>query len=137
MPSFLGIGRPFVSSQTVTSTVPIGERICPGQVVSFMCMTRGSPTIAWGSREYIDVGSQLEFAIFNNLGEKRTSPIYPDTVATLVNKSVEDGVQILTSVLHIIASEQFSAFSISCFHGNGSRNTITLFLQGELIYMHP
>ena len=107
--------------------------MCPGQEISFMCVTQDSPIIAWGSREYIDVGSLLEFAIFNNPGDKRISPINHDTVATLVNRNTEDGVQILSSVLRIVASAQFSTFSISCFHGNGTKSSITVFLQGELI----
>ena len=125
-----------VSALTINSTVPAGEHVCPEQDITFTCETRGSPTIAWASFDYIDVGSQLEFAVFNHLGDKRISPINPNTVATLVGSSInDDGEQILVSELHLMASSQFPTFSISCIHGNGTESTITIFVQGEFIIL--
>ena len=123
-----------VSAPTLSSTVPAGVPVCPGQEITFTCETEGSPTIAWESIDYIDVGSQLEFGAFNHPGVSRTSPINLDTVATLVGSSItEDGEQVLISELHLIALSRFPIFSVSCVHGNGTKNTIAIFVQGKLI----
>ena len=91
-----------------------------------------SPTIAWASVDYIDIGSQLEFGAFNMPGDMRISPITHDTVATLVkNRIDEDERQILISELHLIVLPQFPMFSISCFHGNGTGITTNISVQGE------
>ena len=100
----------------------------------FACSTEDSPTIAWASVDYIDVGSQLEFAAFNRRGDMRTSPINPDTFATLIeNRIDEDGRRILISELRLIVLPQLPMFSISCFHANGTGITNTIYVQGELI----
>ena len=135
MALFFFLGGMLAFALTITSSVPIGGHVCPGQEITFTCVTQGSPTIAWASSEYIDRGSYIEFAVFNRPGDVGISPINPNTIATLVDNKIEDGAQILRSVLHIIASAKFSIFSISCFHGNGTGDTITLFLQSELIIL--
>ena len=122
-----------VSALTLSSTVPAGNNVCPGEEITFTCMTEGSPTIAWESIDYIDIGSQIEFAVFNHPGDRRTSPINPDTVAILVGSSInQDGEQILISELRLRVLPQFPTFSVSCVHGNGTKNTIAMFIQGEL-----
>ena len=132
---FLGPGGVLVSALTLSSTVSARQHVCPGQEVNFTCSTEDSPTIAFASVEYIDIGSQLEFAIFNSPGEMRISPINPETVATLVENSInEDRRQIiLVSVLRLIILPQFPMFTISCFHANGTGITTTLSVQGELM----
>ena len=122
------------SALTLSSTVPARQNVCPGQVLTFTCSTEDSPTIAFASVEYIDVGSQLEFAVFNQPGKTRISPINPDTNATLVRNSVnENGRRILTSKLRLIVLPQFPMFTISCFHANGTGIATTISVQGELL----
>ena len=126
-----------VSALTLSSTVPAGVRVCPGQEITFTCVTEDSPTIAWESFDYIDVGSLLEFGAFNHPGDSRTSPINPDTVATLVGISInKHGEQVLASELRLIPIPQFPISSVSCVHGNGTKSTIVLSVQGELINYH-
>jgi hypothetical protein len=97
-------------------------------------MIEDSPTIAFASVDYIDVGSQLEFAAFNRPGDTSTSPINPNTVAALVENSINaDRRQILISELRLRVSPQYPTFSISCFHANGTGITITIIsVQDEL-----
>ena len=101
----------------------------------FTCETRGSPIIAWTSEEYIERGAtQLNFATFNSIGATKTSPIHPNTIATLTNNTMEDGVQVLVSELRIRALSQFLNSSVTCIHiGNGTTNT-TMF---QVFGMYP
>ena len=108
------------------------QNLCPGEEVNITCETRGSPILAWTSDEYIEQsGSYLEFTPFNNVGETRVSPVNPNTVATLINKTVEDGVQVLVPQLRITAQSQFMNPSVTCIDvGWGSQNTIWLHVLG-------
>ena len=125
-----------VSALTLSSTAPASNHVCPGEEIVFTCSTVDSPTIAFASMEYIDVGSQLEFTAFNRPGYTRISPVNTDTVAILIENGIdEDGRWILISELHLIVLPQFPMFSISCFHGNGTGITNTISVEGELIIM--
>ena len=96
-----------------------------GEIITFTCVTRGSPILAWTSDQYIEQGgTQLEFATFNNEGETRSSPINTDTVATLTRKAVENSQQVLESQLRITTLPSFPTFSVSCIHiGRGEMDT--------------
>ena len=125
-----------VSSQVLNSSVPVGElnRLCPNQQISFTCLVKGSLIITWRSDQYIAMGSPLELSRSENIGFNRTSPMYPSTVAILTNKSTEDGVQVLESVLRIETRADIFNFSISCLHANGSSEIINLQLLSKFAY---
>ena len=108
------------------------QNLCPGEEVTITCKTRGSALLAWASEEYIGArGTRLEFATFNNIGDIRTSHMNPNTVATLINKTVEDGVQVLVSQLRITAQSQFMNPSVTCTNGRfGTQNTTRLHILG-------
>ena len=104
--------------------------LCPGEEINITCETRGSTIIAWTSNEYIEQGgTQLEFATFNTVGEVRISPVNPNTVATLINKTTEGGRQVLRSQLHIIASADSIVTCINV--GGGTTNAISIRLLGK------
>ena len=130
---FLGIFS-IVNPQSLSSDLP-EDPVCPGVIVTFTCETRGSSALAWASDEYIaSDGSRLEFATFNSIGDRRTSPVNLNTVATLVNKT--DG--ILVSELHIKALSQFLNSSVACIVGS-KRNTTLVQVLGMCmisIYSH-
>ena len=104
------------------------QDLCPGDIVTFTCETRGSPIIAWTSEEYIERGAtQLDFATFNSIGTEEISPVNPNTVATLINNTIEDGVQVLVSQLRIIVSATFSTSTVTCIDiGTGTINPIMI-----------
>ena len=98
---------------------------CPGEIISITCETRGSPILAWTSDEYIEQGgTQLAFGTFNAVNFTRVSPVNPNTIATLIENTVENGVSVLVSTLRIKALSAFLSSSVNCIHsGNGNTNS--------------
>ena len=94
------------------------------------CETRASPIIAWRSTAYID--DQLEFNRFSSVGDTRNSLVY-NTTATLTANRMDNGVQVLVSVLHITVRSDVSSTSVICVHDNGSEAMITLHLLSMLL----
>ena len=106
-----------VSSQLVTITTDIsaGEIVCPGNEVIFTCVVRDTGIIAWTSDEYI--GDRLEFNSRDMFGETRQGSIDPNTIATFVNSSIEEGsILVLVSQLRIIVSSISLTPSVTCIH---------------------
>ena len=92
------------------------QNLCPGDEVNIICETRGSSVMAWSSDEYIGLGSLLEIRIVDNIGDRCTSSVNPNTIATLINNTVEDGVQVLVSQLHIRVLSQLMSSSVTCIN---------------------
>ena len=90
------------------------QNLCPGEEVIITCEMRGSSVMAWISDEYIGSGSPLHFLIIDNIGDWHTSSINPNTIATLVNNTVEDGVQVLVSQLRIRVLSPLMNSSVTC-----------------------
>lgn len=105
-----------MSSQliTVTSTITVGEIVCPGEEVIFTCETRGSLTIAWTSDEYIN--DRLEFNTGDDLDGVLPGFIDRNTMATFVNDTVEGTTRVLVSQLRIIVSSISLTPSVTCIH---------------------
>lgn len=117
---------PLSKTQIISSTLTDDPFQCPGQRVVFTCVTRGSPTIAWTSQEYIGpVGVRLLLASFHDIGSPIESQINPNVVASLVNKSNDGGMQVLESELSLVISSDIPTATITCVHGNGTPNTTT------------
>ena len=116
-------------SQRIISPQP-GElqNLCPGEEVNITCEARESSLIAWASDDYIGAdGVQLEFILFDSIGTTRTSSMNPNTVATLINKTVEEGVHVLVSQLRIRTMSQFLNSSVTCIDvSSGTWYTITI-----------
>ena len=103
-----------VNSQILSSNLT-GEPLCPGDIATFTCETRGSYILVWSSDEYIgSSGTQLEFLTIDIVGRVLVSPINPNTFATLISNTIEDGVRVLVSTLRIRALSQFLNSSVTC-----------------------
>ena len=122
----------------LNSTINVGDTVCPGQVITFTCETRGSEVLAWTSNDFIGEGSRLQFADFNNLNLMHTGTV-PGTVATFITNTVVDGTIVLVSQLKIKVpdSESFSSPFVSCVHVRGDVNeTINFRSFGTLTHTH-
>ena len=108
------------------------QNLCLGEEVTITCETRGSAVLAWASEEYIGArGTRLHFTTFSNIGDIRASLMNLNTVATLINNTVEDGIQVLVSQLRITAQSQFMNPSVTCINiGFGTQNTTRLHVLG-------
>ena len=106
------------------------QNLCPGEEVNITCETRGSLLIAWASEEYIGTAIWLEFTTFNSIGDTVTL-MNPNTVATLINKTVEEGIEVLVSQLRITTLSQFMNSSVTCINVRiGTRNSTRLHVLG-------
>ena len=93
-----------IENVTISSTISSTQRVCPGERITFTCVTRGSLITAWLSEEYIGAGGvRVEFAAVD-IGE--SVQIDQDTVATLISAEVVNSTRILTSQLTITATSQ-------------------------------
>ena len=89
----------------VSSSLESGQYPCPGQNITFTCVTRRSKVLAWSSDEYIGTGgSQLHSKYVDQEGHVVYSSSVPSTFVTLVSKTRENGSLILKSQLHITVS---------------------------------
>ena len=128
---------PLSKTQVITSTLTDDQRQCPGQPVVFTCVTRGSQTIAWTSLEYIGpAGVRLLLASFDVIGSPIVSQINPSVQASLVNRSLDNGVQVLESELHIVISSEFPSATISCVLSNGTQSDATFQVLGMYEKFH-
>lgn len=107
------------------------RNLCPGEEVNITCETRGSPIIAWTSDVYIETGgTQLEFASFSSIGDTSVSPVNPNTIAILVNNTIEGGMQVLVSQLRIIVSDDSGI--IRCINvGGGTSTAVSIQTLGD------
>ena len=104
------------------------------QVVIFTCITRGSPTLAWSSNDYIGSGLLVEFLSINDQGETRS--YNNGTIATLTYKRVDGSVFVLESTLRIQASRMYPTSTVSCHNvGQDSRDDITFHVLGKKIFL--
>ena len=81
-------------SQKIHSTVSNGQSVCPGEIVHFTCITSGSLVHSW----YISDNANFmaQFGTFDTIGRVvKDNSIF----ANLTRNSVENGVQVLESLL--------------------------------------
>ena len=126
----------------LSSSLSEGQRVCPGDAISFTCVTNGSASLAWSSDDYIGQGGvQLEFASYHDPGRiarNRASPI--GTQAILVSKEIEENETqgILESQLNVMVISDYQIATIKCLHvDTGSQETTRFQLLGmacELYY---
>ena len=118
---------PMCYSQTITNKPAEGDFQCPGQVLVFTCMTRGSLIITWESAEYIGA-NRLQFSDSRSMGDEESAS---GTVANLTRNFNESGEQVLESQLRITVGSDVSFPSITCKRDNGTSDSVTLrVLQG-------
>ena len=108
--------------------------VCPNATVNFYCSTWGSTTIAWSSDAYIGPAgshgtSQLQFNIESDVKHTKRDEYNSDTVATLINKSVDHDQLKLESTLEIRATLNSS---VTCHHSSeGTSRTINITVLSE------
>lgn len=119
----------------LSTSLPEGRDVCPGDAITFTCVTNGSASLAWSSDDYIGRGGiQLEFASFDNPGKiarNRISPI--GTQASLISKEIEENKTqgILESQLNVIVTSDYLNPSIKCLSvDTGIQETTSFQLLG-------
>ena len=118
-----------VNPVMLTSTLSDKQVACPGDIVKFTCVTRGSLIIAWLSDNYID--GRVEFASVD-VGRPRV--INSNAVATLVSAEVVNEIRILTSQLMITITSDYLNSTITCLHvGLLINASISLGIPGVLV----
>ena len=93
-----------------------GGSVCP-RVVTFTCVTTGSPTIAWSSNQYIGMGNaQLTFAAsVNAVGDSFISRIDDRNIAIFTQNNINtNGERELESILRLYILPNSGRASISC-----------------------
>ena len=99
-----------------------------GEIITFTCIIRESPILAWRCDEYIGHDAQIEFLSVDPPGYMVVSH---NANATLNNVTQDNGVIVLNSTLRIQASSQFSRASVSCENvGLGTRYTAYFGVSG-------
>ena len=107
----------FLQPVEINSTVADGDVLCPGQVISFTCETRGSGTIAWSSSDYIGQGFELPFSVTETVGGVyQYSTINHTTFAKLLCNEIIDETPVLKSELTLTVSAAFTSPSVTCEH---------------------
>ena len=106
--------------------------VCPGQSVTFTCMTVGSTILAWSSSHYIsDTGAQLFFASDESLNSSKPSPNGASIAnLTMVNTSNLSMI-ILESQLQFYVSEEYNASQIICSNNANGVNVTISFTVGK------
>ena len=120
---------------SLSSPLPGGQGVCPGDEIKFTCVTNGSGSHAWMSDEFIGRGGiQLEFASFDSPGVVRRKPSLPmGTLARLNVKDIQENETkgILESELNVIASSEYPVSNVSCLYvDSGLRSTRSIPLLG-------
>ena len=128
----MGIQLAISSDVVLSSSLDGTSTAYPQQVINFTCVTRGSPVLAWSSDDYIGDGVFLEFSSVVPVGTTLRA-VNSDTVAVLVDVSMESGVTVLESTLQITVSSQFSSSSVACLSPLGGISSTTSFrvIPGE------
>ena len=115
----------------LSSSLSEGQRVCPGDAITFTCVTNGSAILAWNSDDYIGQGGvQLEFPSHRNPGRIERNPASPiGTQAVLISKEIEENETqgILESQLNIIVTSDYPNPTINCLHVDTGNQEATSF----------
>ena len=100
---------------TITSSISEGEIVCPGETVTFTCVTRGTIILIWSSEEYIGA-INIDFNERDNINRPVQASRNNNTLATLVNVSMDGSTRVLVSQLRIIVSSVSLTPSVTCIN---------------------
>ena len=104
-----------ILAQVINSTLINGHCACQDSEITFTCVTRGSPIIAWFSEAFIGPGGTALTFVAMHHPERTLKTVFDSaTVATLVRKYDDGGVQVLVSTLRIIATAGSLIPSVTC-----------------------
>ena len=127
----------FAAAQTLINS-PNRNVFCNGEEVIFTCETRGSATLEWRGDSFY-VGDPIGLPEFRNISFIAPSSSNADTIATLTQNYLDDGVRVLVSTLRITALSAESSGSVVCAVPRGNGESFDFKVLGELherIYMH-
>ena len=120
---------PAITAQNVmlTSTLSDDHVAHPQEKLVFLCETRGSLILEWYSDEFIGRnGERLQLLSIDCTSRNYSSNTNPNTVATCLHVSNEDGDTVILSQLCILVSGDFQTATVTCLNnGVGSRNSTT------------
>ena len=95
------------------------------------CTTHSSTILAWKSSDYIGDGTQLEFLSVHQPGTSLESATNPNTSATLVSVSMENG-KIVSTLSIVVLANLGGVHRVTCINvGIGTRETIYFQVGGE------
>ena len=114
----------------LTSTLIQGRYALSGQRVTFTCEARGTEVMEWFSEDYIGIGGDFIEIFSRDEGSNQTR-LRGMTVATRIGVYDDNGITVIVSQLHIIASDQFPMSSVTCrINGRGPNETISFNTTG-------
>lgn len=96
LPFFLAPPEPILKC-----AIPVERVVYPEVEVTFTCIAVDSIIVSWISEEYIGSSREIQFSVNDAPGSNETCQNDPNTIATLIDNSVENGVPVLTSQLNI------------------------------------
>ena len=107
-----------------------GNATCSNETVFFTCITRGATghSHIWSSDEYIgSTGQELPVDSMNYGQQEMSSRVVPTTTVIVMGVQDEnDGTQMLTSRLRILAMSSSSNHSVTCKHGINHEEMMTV-----------
>ena len=113
---------------TLNSTLTHGEFARPGQRITFTCVARNTTLLVWFSDDYVGTGG--DHLPISSGGPARNQT-RGSTVATRVRVDIDNGITVIISQLHIIASEELSPSSVRCgINGQGPHQVINFTTTG-------
>jgi hypothetical protein len=109
------------------------QDVCPGQPLTFTCMTVGSPFLAWRSPHYVsESGSTLFFSMSEDMVGTTKPSRNGASIGNLTKVNSSDPI-ILESQLYFNVSDQYSTSQIICINtANGVNATITFNIGKKL-----
>ena len=100
---------------TLVSTLSAELTAYSNEPLIFTCTTRGSGILNWQSAEYIERdGLPLQILSLNNRTTEHSNSD-PNTVATRINVTNNNGVIVIVSELRIKASSMYPTATIACY----------------------
>ena len=105
--------------------------VCPGEPLTFVCTTFGSPFLAWSSPHYVsESGSPLFFSASADMVGTTRSSLIGASIGSLTKVNSSDPI-ILESQLHFNVSDQYSTSQIICISTANGVNATTTFNVGK------
>ena len=113
---------------SLNSTLTRGKFARSGQRITFTCVARNTTLLEWFSDDYVGPGHDHLPISSGGLARNQTRG---STVATRVHVDNDNGITVIVSQLHIIASEEFPTSSVRCgVNGQGPHQDINFTTTG-------
>ena len=108
---------------------------CPGEPLTFICTTVGSPFLAWSSPHYVsESGSPLFFSASEDIVGTPRSSLNGESIGILTKVNSSAPI-ILESQLSFNVSDQYSTSQIICINTANGVNATTTFNVGKKLHL--